>query len=794
MRVSLLTRTVVAIGILAGSSVIVGLVGILSLAHLGKAIPQFAQTDTESLVLALRLTSDAGDLVSLAPKYANVKNRLEHNTLDYSRADIIGQLDETIDQVLSRYDAEASLLVKSTRDELVRDIMVLDSVVKRRIEVNAELQSRLGSLNNLRKTLDCLGEPLGEDVATEACRTTYRYTALGPVGYQFMTFLSQIYRYTLDMLSEDVDIRVRRVKQKIGRLIARMDDSLAKLPATDTSILKPMRSEIEVLYLAPENIFSLSELRRKLDLKLLGHINVSKFNSSRFLFAVTALVDDVRAETNAKKEALIARLDLLIETMLVVLAVCLFAAGFGFLYIKRRIVERILKLQTVVETGIDSGEAVPLPQDDSDEIGRLGNAYSYFLDEIRSREEGLREQRDIARYLASEAAEANKAKSSFLANMSHELRTPLNAILGYAQVLEMDREDNLKTKQIDAVETIIRAGGHLLELINDVLELATIEHGRLNLDIVPVDPRKVVADCLEMTRMTANKYGVRIVDATVGAELPLIMADAMRLKQVLLNLTSNASKYNREGGTLTLRCENYEGGQLCLSVKDTGMGIAKERQAEIFQPFNRLGLENAAIEGTGIGLTVTKELVEMMGGEIGFESVPGEGSVFWVLLPLVETETMSNVSAEETAVTDEGCAIGDTVVSSVCTVLYVEDNPANLDLMTAIFEDEMDLTLICANSGETGVETAKVECPDLILMDINLPGISGIEATSMLKADEQTRDIPVIAVSANALVSQIEEAMGAGFAGYVVKPFIVIDLLDKVHAVVNSDTQDSAAA
>ena len=364
------------------------------------------------------------------------------------------------------------------------------------------------------------------------------------------------------------------------------------------------------------------------------------------------------------------------------------------------------------------------------------------------------------------AETANRAKSEFLSNMSHELRSPLNAILGFAQL--MDTGTPAPTPdQKDSIDQIMQAGWYLLELINEILDLAQIESGKISMSPEPMSLAEVLADCQAMIEPQARARGIRVV--WVGPVCDLhVRADRTRVKQVFVNLLSNAIKYNRDGGAVELSGETRPGGRVRVNVRDTGLGLSAADLEQLFQPFNRLSQAAGSEEGTGIGLVVSKRLVELMGGEIGAHSRLGEGSVFWIELPAAQAQDANGLTP-----LDEGAA--DTVLPLEPgvprrTVLCVEDNPANLRLVQRLLQRRPDLVLIAAKDGREGIALARSEQPDVILMDINLPGISGLTALRILAGDAKTAHIPVLALSANAMPHDIEKGLAAGFFRYLTKP------------------------
>ncbi|MES2017680.1 MAG: PAS domain S-box protein [Pseudomonadota bacterium] len=376
------------------------------------------------------------------------------------------------------------------------------------------------------------------------------------------------------------------------------------------------------------------------------------------------------------------------------------------------------------------------------------------------------------------AEKANRAKSEFLSSMSHELRTPLNAVLGFAQLMASEVPPPPPQQQ-RSIDQILKGGWYLLRLINEILDLAMIESGKVSMSQESMLIGDVLQDCHDMVMPQAEKRGIHLEFPKFDKPF-YIHADRTRVKQVMINLLSNAIKYNAVGGAVVLQCAVSGKERLRISVKDTGIGLAPEQLAQLFQPFNRLGQENQSEEGTGIGLVVTKQLVELMGGVIGVESSVGVGSVFWVEFAISDAPDMLLNHIDELTLVRRGAALHEP--GDQPTLLYVEDNPANLALVEQLIARRGDLRLLSAVDGQSGVELARAYLPDLILMDINLPGISGYDALYLLKDDAATRHIPVLALSANAMSRDIERGLEAGFFRYLTKPIRVgefMEALDK---------------
>jgi len=384
----------------------------------------------------------------------------------------------------------------------------------------------------------------------------------------------------------------------------------------------------------------------------------------------------------------------------------------------------------------------------------------------------VRKQVELELKKAKAVAErANQAKSDFLSSMSHELRTPLSAILGFAQLIDSGSPPPT-VSQKRSVDQILKAGWYLLELINEVLDLALIESGKLSLSLEPISLTEVMQECRAMIEPQAQKRGISVAFPRFETAY-FVKADRTRMKQVLINLLSNAIKYNKVDGKVVVEWIASPPGRIRVCVNDTGEGLTPEKLGQLFQPFNRLGQEANVEEGTGIGLVVCKRLIEWMGGVIGVESTVGKGSVFWVEMDLT-------VAPPATAHAVEPLAGAEAPVEPDAkphTLLYVEDNPANLMLVEDLIARRPDIRLLSARDGNRGIEIALASRPDVILMDINLPGISGIRALRILAEDPTTAHIPVVALSANAMPRDIEKGLEAGFFRYLTKPIKVHEFM-----------------
>ena len=395
--------------------------------------------------------------------------------------------------------------------------------------------------------------------------------------------------------------------------------------------------------------------------------------------------------------------------------------------------------------------------------------------ERKRNEQALQETNIELASAKSAAEEANLAKSDFLSSMSHELRSPLNAILGFAQLMEL--ASPLPTdSQKESIAQILQAGWHLLKLINEILDLSVIESGKVSLSTESVSLAEVMSECQAMMEPQAQQLGINMTFPRFDNPF-FVSADRTRLKQIVINLLSNAIKYNKEQGTVVVDCATSAPGLTRISVKDSGAGLSPEKLAQLFQPFNRLGQEAGGVAGTGIGLVVTKRLAELMGGVLGVESTAGEGSVFWCELISCAAPELVVESGEAATVDRPPVPAG----ARPRTLLYVEDNPANMKLVEQLIARRPDMRLLTAVNGTLGIEVARTTRPTVILMDINLPGISGVEALKVLRIDPATAHIPVVALSANAMPRDIEMGLDAGFFRYLTKPIKIKEFMDTLN-------------
>jgi signal transduction histidine kinase/CheY-like chemotaxis protein len=506
------------------------------------------------------------------------------------------------------------------------------------------------------------------------------------------------------------------------------------------------------------------------------------------------------------------------------------ACAWGFsAWLAARVTRPLDAMADIARDAVRDGELsrrAPRPADD--EVGALVDAFNGLLAEIERRkseqdtaaadkdrevaerrrlqDEALRLNEELERRVRErtaqleesnrdllaatrEAENANRAKSEFLSNMSHELRTPLNAIIGFGQLLgQAEAAEVGPGRSRVFVQHIVDAGNHLLTLINEILNLAQIESGKVAISLEPVDLREVLEECHALTRTASAQRGIRLA---FPAETTLaVSADRTRLKQVLLNLLSNAVKYNREHGAVIVECSPGDQGKVRIAVQDTGAGLTPEQLRSLFQPFNRLGRDSTGIEGSGIGLVLTRRLVELMGGSIGVHSMPGTGSTFWIDLRSAEPLRVALARVEPRLPTPGELTGGE---PQVATILCVDDNHANLALLTEALSLRADCLVLTATDGQAGVEMARSHSPDVILMDNNMPVMSGREAMRILREDPATAGIPIIAVSAAAMPDAVSAGLQHGYFRYLVKPYDLVDLADAIDAAIDISRSGEAA-
>ena len=384
----------------------------------------------------------------------------------------------------------------------------------------------------------------------------------------------------------------------------------------------------------------------------------------------------------------------------------------------------------------------------------------------------LKEENKERQRAEEKAYKASEAKSDFLSRMSHELRTPMNAILGFGQMLQLDL-DKLDESQQASVQEIMNAGEHLLSLLNEVLDLTAIEAGQLEVSVDVINLDDVVKQCISLMQPLINTRQLKLID-NISARGYALQADSVRLKQVLLNLLSNAVKYNSVNGTITIEGEIINKQRLRISITDTGEGLSETDLTKLFTPFERLNAQ-FNVEGVGIGLVIAKNMVELMGGSMGVTSTVGKGSTFYIEFDLESDNAIVNEDVSDTQSLPN--------LDQDKVILCIDDNEANLDLIKSIFAQKSTYTLITTTDVLEGIKIAEVKRPDIILMDINMPEISGYEALVVLQKNNMTQDIPVIAVTGNATKEDIKKGLSAGFKDFITKPFRVKVLLDAIDEV-----------
>jgi signal transduction histidine kinase/CheY-like chemotaxis protein len=439
-------------------------------------------------------------------------------------------------------------------------------------------------------------------------------------------------------------------------------------------------------------------------------------------------------------------------------------------YLLRRVVAPVRRVGSAADELAEGDLTARAPERGVPELARLGVSFNRMASTIAETREAMNERNLELTDAKQEAERANHAKSAFLSRMSHELRTPLNAVLGFAQLLEFDQLD---AGQRESVHQIERAGRHLLHLIDEVLDIARVESGELRLSPEPTDAAELIQETLSLVAPLAEQRSIRLITDLGDCADGHIMADRQRLKQILLNLLSNAIKYNRKAGEVRISVQPNSGEQIAIRIADTGAGLSEQQLSRLFEPFERLGAEHGNVDGSGLGLALSRRLAEAMNGTIDVQSAPRNGSTFSVHLPRAPAAVTESSEQHDHSATAQPIR-GDR------KILYIEDNLSNLRLVERTLAHQPRVAFLPAMQGTIGLDLAREHHPDLILLDLHLPDLNGDDVLIRLKAGLTTRNIPVIMLSADASPGQIQRLLDAGAAAYLTKPINLHELLDTI--------------
>lgn len=699
------------------------------------------------LILSSQLERESSLIASNAPAIISTKNQFTRQATMDKISDQLDMLNRLLNELRMLQirgdldvDADNFQLVEKKRLELLTNLEELDHAVSQRIDVSQQLHTLLLQFPKMNAHLLTLSQ--NQECARDWTR-----------------FMNEAILTAASVTAVANQAQLNRLQKNVTNSLAEAEQSLTlcALPAQKDD---PLGSETRTVETAIKTLFDIHQQQLTyLNLEN-GLLNQNRQLADRFVMSASNLFASIRHEIDAENT----QFQITVErhSNILLFVGCLFG-GVAFvilLYVYRSVIRRLNELTTTMQAHVE-GRQIPINTHGSDEIAEMAHALKFFVNAIESREAKL--------VVAKEKADAaNQAKSTFLSSMSHELRTPLNGILGYAQILK--RKRGLDTAQKDALNIIYNSGRHLLTLINDVLDLAKIEAGKVELYPDTVNLPNFLDGVVGVMRMAAHQKDIRFVYEP-DPNLPRIVSvDEKRLRQVLLNVVGNAVKFT-DRGSVTLRVRNQvfsknlvSNALICFEIIDTGAGMTPEQCAKIFTPFEQVGDVKKRPEGTGLGLTITRQLVNLMGGDIQVNSEQGKGSTFWfeISLPVLDIDT--TMPKRETV---HATVIG--YDGKRRTILVVDDHQENRMVLLNLL-DPLGFDVILAENGQEGIEQAKAMRPDLILMDLVMPVITGFEAVQIIRHDEDLHDIPIIAISASVFDIDQERSKIAGCQDFLSKP------------------------